>query len=146
MLVAQLVERLLPVPRGPWFESSHRQNVYWTFTFNWIEIWKEGNERKNEAGHGPFFKKSSLLNRDQNPADYTRQKGRTQPNSNPSLLGTLPTPCPFRRRFRLFLIFLSKRCNILTTNKPTNQYQVPGSVAPTSLSWLSSFQNQWPIL
>ena len=35
VVVAQLVEQSLPIPRGPWFKSSHRQKLilYWTFVY-----------------------------------------------------------------------------------------------------------------
>ena len=42
--------------KGPRFKSSHRQNLYWTlFTTNCIE---NSKINENEAGNGPFFKKS----------------------------------------------------------------------------------------
>ena len=37
--------------RDPWFDSSHRQNLFSMFTFNCIE---ETNIKKNEARNGPF--------------------------------------------------------------------------------------------
>ena len=40
-VVAQLVERLLPISRDPWFDTSHWKNLGWTFTVNCIEKTKK---------------------------------------------------------------------------------------------------------
>ena len=41
VVAAQLAERSLLIPEGPWFESSHRQNLYWTLVYSVLNkhIW-----------------------------------------------------------------------------------------------------------
>ena len=41
---------------GPWFDSSHRQNLYWTFVCLLSAVLKRRKYIKKEAGNGPLFK------------------------------------------------------------------------------------------
>ena len=53
--LAQLVEQSLSISRVLQFESSHRQNLCWTFvTINWIERTKR---KEKEAGLAHFYEK-----------------------------------------------------------------------------------------
>ena len=53
VVVAQLEERLLPIPELHSFESSHQQNFYWTFIYCQL-YWKDKNKEK-EAENGLFI-------------------------------------------------------------------------------------------
>ena len=55
VVVAQLAERLLPIPEDLGFESSHWQlllNIYLLLT-----VCRKDENKEKGAGNGPFFKK-----------------------------------------------------------------------------------------
>ena len=51
VVVAQLVERLLPIPEAHGLNPVIGKNLYWIFTVNCIEKTKI---KKKEAENGPF--------------------------------------------------------------------------------------------
>ena len=54
MVVAQLVERSLPISEVRGSYPVIGKKLYWTFNVNWIEKMKI---KKKVAGNGPFLKK-----------------------------------------------------------------------------------------
>ena len=57
VVVAQLVERLIPIPEAPGLNPVIGKNLYWIFTVNCFEKTKI---KKKEAENGPFLKKKIM--------------------------------------------------------------------------------------
>ena len=60
-VVAQLVERSLPIPVIRGSNPVIDKLSYWTFICLLSVVLKGDNKEKKEAGNGPFFKKSKKL-------------------------------------------------------------------------------------
>ena len=51
--VAQLAKRSLPTPE--WFESHHRQSLYWILNTVYCQLYWKDKYKEKGAGNGPFF-------------------------------------------------------------------------------------------